>query len=167
MRLRLSAALAAALLMGACAVAGPRDIPNGSSSASVIGRMGPPSAEHVAASGGRRLEYTGGTFGRFTWMFEFDAGDRLVNAEQVRDEPHFNAIQAGMGSREVLARIGRPSTTWPLSRQRQIVWSYRYDSPFCQWFMVGMGMDNRVVDTAYGPDPICDDDDFLRLRSVR
>jgi hypothetical protein len=36
--------------------------------------------------------------------------------------------------------------------------------------MVGMGLDNRVVDTAYGPDPLCDDDDdffFGRFRLGR
>ena len=68
----------------------------------------------------------------------------------------------------VLSRIGRPATTWPIAYQRQIVWSYRYESPFCQWFMVGMGQEGKVVDTAYGPDPLCEPDDFFtRLRSRR
>jgi hypothetical protein len=74
----------------------------------------------------------------------------------VWDEPHFNAIRAGMSADEVRAQIGRPSTTWPIAWQRQIVWSYRYETPFCQWFMVGMGPQDKVVDTAYGPDPLCD-----------
>jgi hypothetical protein len=90
--------------------------------------------------------------------------------EQVLTEARFNTITAGMTAEQVRSRIGRPSTTWPLSRQKQLVWSYRYETPFCQWFMVGMGLDNRVVDTAYGPDPLCDDDDdffFGRFRLGR
>jgi hypothetical protein len=94
-------------------------------------------------------------------MLDFDASDRLVKTEQVRTEPQFNAIQPGMTAAEVLARIGKPSTTWPIARQHQIVWSYRYDTPFCQWFMVGMGPEDRVVDTAYGPDPLCSRDNFF------
>jgi hypothetical protein len=89
-------------------------------------------------------------------MFDFDASGRLVSTDQVRDEAHFNAIRAGMTEAEVLARIGQPATTWPIQWQRQTVWSYRYDTPFCQWFMVGVGKDGRVADTAYGPDPLCD-----------
>jgi hypothetical protein len=165
--MRVAATLAIAALLGGCAFAGPRDIAKGSSAASVIQRMGTPTAQHATASGGRRLEYNGGAFGRQTWMFDFNASDQLVNVDQVRDEAHFNAVKAGMSSGDLQAQIGRPSTIWPLSRQRQMVWSYRYDTPFCQWFMVGVGTDNRVVDTAYGPDPICDDDDVGRIRSVR
>jgi hypothetical protein len=158
------------VLLAACAFARPVDHPRGSSAASVIQRMGAPTGEHVSAAGGRRLEYATGPYGRHTWMFDFDAADRLVEVEQVLTEARFNTITAGMTAEQVRSRIGRPSTTWPLSRQKQLVWSYRYETPFCQWFMVGMGLDNRVVDTAYGPDPLCDDDDdffFGRFRLGR
>jgi len=164
---RLLPALALAALLGACAVAGPQNYAKGSSAASVIQGMGPPTGQYVSPSGGRRLEYAGGTFGRRTTMFDFDASDQLVNAEQVLTEARFNAIKAGMSSAEVLSQIGRPATTWPIPRQRQIVWSYRYESPFCQWFMVGMSPEGQVVDTAYGPDPLCEDDFFSRFRMRR
>lgn len=164
---RSAAALALAALLAACAASGPQRFAPGSTRATVLQGMGAPTAEHPLPAGGRRLEYAGGAFGRQTHMFDFDATDRLLHWQQVRDEAHFNAIQAGMGAGEVLSRIGQPSTTWPIPRQRQLVWSYRYSSPFCQWFMVGMGPDNRVVDTSYGPDPLCEPDDFFdrfRLR---
>jgi hypothetical protein len=164
---RRALALSLAALLGACAAAGPQRFPPGSNRATVIEGMGAPSGEHALPAGGRRLEYAGGAFGRQTHMFDFDAAGQLQRWQQVRDEAHFNAIQAGMRADEVLARIGRPSTTWPIPRQKQLVWSYRYNSPFCQWFMVGMGYDDRVIDTSYGPDPLCDDDDFFdrfRLR---
>jgi len=156
---RLAAASLGALV-AACASTGAQNYPQGSNASTVIQGMGRPTEEHRLASGGRRLEYAGGTYGRKTYMFDFDASDRLVNVEQVLDEAHFNAIRSGMTSGEVLTQIGRPSTTWPIAWQRQTVWSYRYETPFCQWFMVGVGPENRVVDTAYGPDPLCDRDNL-------
>lgn len=163
---RVLVVLALAALLAACAAPGAQFAP-GSTRATVMQGMGAPTGEHPLAGGGRRLEYAGGAFGRQTHMFDFDAADRLLRWEQVRDEAHFNAIQAGMRADEVLARIGKPSTTWAIPRQRQIVWSYRYNAHFCQWFMVGMGHDDRVIDTSYGPDPLCEPDDFwdrFRLR---
>lgn len=161
-------ALLLVMLLGACAFPRPHGFAKGSPAASVIAGMGRPTEEHALASGGRRLEYAGGTYGRQTYMFDFDASDQLVNVEQVLTETRFGAITAGMTASEVLAQIGKPSTTWPIALQRQIVWSYRYDSPFCKWFMVGMSPEGKVVDTAYGPDPACDHDDiFGRLRLHR
>jgi hypothetical protein len=154
--LRRSAAAVLAAFVAACASTGTQKYPPGSNASTVLQGMGAPTAEHRLAAGGRRIEYAGGTYGRKTYMFDFDASDRLVGIDQVLDEAHFNAIRSGMTPAEVLAQIGRPSTTWPIGWQRQTVWSYRYETPFCQWFMVGMGTEeNRVVDTAYGPDPLC------------
>jgi hypothetical protein len=153
--------LALAALVGGCAALAPRHVPIGSPSTAVIQAMGEPVDAHPLPEGGRRLEYGGGTYGRRTLMFDFDAADRLTGVVQVRTEAHFNAIRPGMSADEVLARIGRPSTIWSIPRQRQNVWSYRYETPFCEWFMVGMGYDGRVVDTAHGPDPACDDDGFF------
>jgi hypothetical protein len=166
--LGLALATALAALLGACAFQTPQDFAKGSSVASVIQGMGAPSGEHPLASGGRRLEYAGGAFGRRTYMFDFDLSGQLVNAEQVLTESRFNAIKAGMTAGVVRSQIGRPATTWPIPRQDQTVWSYRYESPFCQWFMVGMNPQGRVVDTAYGPDPLCEPDDFFgRFRMRR
>ena len=164
---RIASACALAALLAACASAGPQRFAPGSTRATVLQGMGAPTGEHALPGGGRRLEYAGGAFGRQTHMFDFDASGQLLHWQQVRDEAHFNAVQSGMRADEVLSRIGKPSTIWPIPRQRQMVWSYRYASPFCQWFMVGMGYDDRVIDTSYGPDPLCDDDDFFdrfRLR---
>lgn len=171
-RLALGLALAAAL--SACAV-GPTGVPPGSTRAQVLGSLGPPSAEYalrqpsadspylqVDTSGRavKRLEYGGGSFGRSAWMLDFDAEDRLLATAQVRSEARFNAVKAGLSQDDLQRVLGRPSNVRGLSFQQQNVWSYRYDSPFCQWFQVGVGYDGRVVDTAYGPDPLCDDDNF-------
>ena len=162
---------ALAVFLSACAGYGPQAIPKGSSVESVTQRMGAPTGEHRLPSGLRRLEYATGPFGKQTYVFDFDSSNRLVNTEQVLSESHFNAIRSGMTAEEVLAQIGKPSTVWAIPRQHQLVWSYRYDALGCQWFMVGMGTaDNKVVDTAYGPDPICDRDEdgfFGRMRVGR
>ena len=163
---RLAAGLLAALL-SACASYGPGAFSAGTPAATVVQAMGPPTGEHPLPSGGRRLEFARGPFGRHTYMLDFDAGDLLVRAEQVLTELHFNAIRAGMTAAVVRSRIGTPAKIWPIARQRQIVWSYRYDSPFCQWFMVGMSPQGQVMDTSYGPDPLCDHDDFDFIQALR
>ena len=84
----------------------------------------------------------------------------VLATAQVRSEARFNAVKAGLSQDDLQRVLGRPSNVRGLSFQQQNVWSYRYDSPFCQWFQVGVGYDGRVVDTAYGPDPLCDDDNF-------
>src|SRR5258706_12480408 len=99
----LLAAVAMAALLGACAFQRPRSYVMGSSAASVIQGMGTPTGEYASASGGRRLEYAGGAYGRHTYMFDFDASDRLRDAQQGLTEARFNAIKAGMTSAEGLA----------------------------------------------------------------
>lgn len=170
--------LAVAALLSACATSPP--LPSGASRDQLVQRMGPPSAEFelrnptavspylqidTTGTAVRRLEYTGGSFGKFTHMYDFDANGRLLASAQVRTEARFNAITAGMSQDELRRALGHPSNIRGLSFQKQNVWAYRYDSPFCQWFQVGVGYDGKVVDTAYGPDPLCDDDTFSGLMS--
>ena len=38
------------------------------------------------------------------------------------------------------------------------LWSWRYLSPFCQWFQVVVSDDQRVREVGYGVDPQCDVD---------
>lgn len=149
------ALMALAALLGGCALFPSHRFAPGTSVQQVQQRLGRPTAEHLLPLGGRQLEYAGGDFGKTTYKYTFDALGRLQHGDQVLTEAHFAGIVAGMAADEVRLRIGPPSVVWPLPRQRQVVWSYRYESPFCQWFMVGMGPDGRVVDTAFGEDPMC------------
>ena len=169
-RFRVTVCLMALLLAG-CATYSPSRFAPGTPGDTVTQAMGPPAAEHPLPEGGRRLEYSHGTYGRQTFMVDFDAQGRLLRWEQVAAQPHFDAIRAGMTAEEVRSRIGSPSEVWSIPRQHLVVWSYRFDSPFCQWFMVGMGPEDRVKDTSYGPDPLCDtrDNDILMggLRGLR
>lgn len=164
--------VAASLLLGACAALDPlAGLPPGSSDADVTRVLGRPSAVHAlpgaaadpphlqidtTGRAARRLEYSGGAFGTATRMVDVDAEGRVLASAQVRTPARFNAIRAGMDRGQVLRAIGHPSTIWHLAFQAQHVWAYRYAGPFCEWFQVGIGYDGRVVDTAYGPDPLCD-----------
>lgn len=166
-----AAASAVLVAIGGCAGTTLGSIQPGSSRDQVIQALGPPTGIYElrqpsgdpawlqvdkTGSAARRLEYRGGTYAQSTYMFDFDANDRLLARAQVLDEARFNAIRSGMDQQQVLRALGRPSTIWHLGFQKQNVWAYRYENHFCQWFQVGMGYDGMVVDTAYGPDPICE-----------
>lgn len=156
------AGLTLALVAAAAGCAGysPAGLAPGTTSAEAIRRLGAPTAVHPPTADlpavARRLEFARGPFGKHTYFVDFDQSDRLLGWEQVLTEPRFDSIRAGMSDRDVRSRIGSPSETRELRRQSQIVWSYRYVNPFCKWFMVGMGPAGQVVDTSYGPDPICE-----------
>jgi hypothetical protein len=138
----------------------PTRLAPGASADEVQRLLGAPTGRYPLAGGAQRLEYARGPYGKQTWMIDVDAGGRLTSATQVLTERQFNAIRAGATAEEVLRTIGRPSNTgfvgWHKTRT---VWSYRYASPFCQWFQVGLSEAGIVEDTGYGPDPLCDDVD--------
>ena len=153
--------LAAALLLAGCAV-NPARLAPGTPAATVLAALGPPTGEYTLPGGGRRLEYATGPFGKRTWMLDLDAGGALVSATQVLTEQRFNQVRAGMTRDELRRELGRPSATsmagW---HELQIVWSYRYETMFCQWFQVGIDpQKGTVIDSGYYPDPICDDPQF-------
>lgn len=161
----------ASLLIGGCAAVDPVGrLPAGSSTDQVTRSLGTPTAVHPLSApaadlpgmmvdatgrGVRRLEYGGGSYGRTTYMFDVDAQGRVLAGAQVRTRARFDAIRPGMDRQQVLRTVGHPSTVWPLALQSQMVWSYRFETPFCEWFQIGMGHDGRVVDASYGPDPLC------------
>ncbi len=159
--------LAAALLAGCINMSNPRALAPGASAEAIRAHLGEPTARYAMPGGGTRLEYARGPYGRETWMLDVDANGALVAATQALTEANFNGIQAGMSRDELLRTLGRPSRTGVVGRQHQTVWSYRYQSPFCQWFQVGLSAAGVVEDTGYGPDPLCDDDDVPHLGLLR
>ncbi len=143
----------AALLAGCAGL--PTSVPPGTPIAEVQAKLGPPTAQHTVA-GGTRYEYATGPYGKFTYMLDFDGAGTLRSSRQVLEKNEFNAIRAGITRVELLATLGRPAKVWSVARPPQVVWSYRFDGPFCEMFNVGLGSDNRVMDTGYMPDPMCD-----------
>ena len=153
-------AFTAALALSACATHTPNRLPIGTPMADVVRSLGPASHQYELPKAIKRLEYSGGTYGKHTWMLDFNAAGQLTASTQVRTEMRFNQVLAGMTQAEVLQRIGHPSEQSLLAYQKQTVWSYRFEGPFCVWFLVGLAEDGRVVDTAYLPDPICEPQGF-------
>jgi hypothetical protein len=151
-------ACAAAVVLAACSTAySPKGLAPGSSEAAVVQAMGQPTGQSALPAGGKRLEFARGPFGKETYMVDFDPQGRMLRWEQVLTEPNFAKVRPGMDKSEVLAMIGRPSdiSGYGLHEKRE-AWSYRYDSPFCVWFQIGMTLEGKVVDSGYGPDPLCE-----------
>jgi hypothetical protein len=143
--------------LGGCAGSySPGALKTGASMQEVTAALGQPTGRYPR-DGGERVEYARGPFGQHTYMLDFDAQGRLTGWEQVLNEPHFNAVRAGISRDELLLAIGHPSDARALPVQDRTLWSYRYEGPFCQWFQVGLDRSGRVVDTGYGPDPRCTD----------
>lgn len=147
------------MLAGCVNMSSPTRLAPGASAEAIRAQLGEPSGRYTMPEGRARLEYARGPFGRETWMLDVDANGALLKATQVLNEATFGTLKAGMTRDEVLRSIGRPSEVGFVGWQKQTVWNYRYASPFCQWFQVGLGQDGIVQDTGYGPDPLCDDDD--------
>ena len=158
------------LSAGCVNMSSPARLAPGASAEAIRAQLGEPTGRYPLAGAAQRLEYARGPYGRETWMLDVDAQGRLVKATQVLVEANFATITAGMTRDEVLRTIGRPGNVGHVGWQKQTVWNYRYASPFCQWFQVGLGQDGIVQDTGYGPDPVCDDVDkpfgvgVMRLR---
>ncbi|HUG21805.1 hypothetical protein [Piscinibacter sp.] len=154
--LRTGLASLALIVLGGCAAYGPQGLKTGASIDEVVAALGEPTARYPQP-GGQRIEYARGPYGKHTYMLDFDAQGRLTGWRQVLTEERFNAIRAGASREEVLVALGHPSEESRLGFQRRTLWSYRYETPFCKWFQVGIDAQDRVVDTGYGPDPMCED----------
>lgn len=152
----IAAALAAGALAGCATSYGPQALRSGASVGEVTAALGAPTARY-ARDGGERIEYARGPYGKHTFMLDFDAQGRLVSWEQVLTEQKFDAVRTGATREDLLFAIGHPADSKPLPHQGRMLWSYRYDGPFCKWFQVGLDAGGKVVDTGYGPDPLCDD----------
>jgi hypothetical protein len=133
----------------------------GDALADVRQRLGEPTAEHPLQGGRLRLEYATGPFGKHTWMADFDAQGRLQTFEDVLTEAQFARIEAGISTEQLRLQLGRPSRVWAVRYHDQTVWSYRYFSPACLLFHVGITPQGIVEDTSYGPDPLCERRNFL------
>jgi outer membrane protein assembly factor BamE (lipoprotein component of BamABCDE complex) len=101
--------------------------------------------------------------GHHTWFVDLDATGHATHAEQVLTEPNFTQIAPGMTQDEVRQRLGRPSETQGLGRSRGVVWSYRYENHFCQWFQVEIAQDQKVRSTGYGEPPECNRRDNILI----
>jgi hypothetical protein len=160
--LRLGWAGVALAALAACAGMAPPQA--GQDRAALQAQWGPPTGVLTRSDGGTRLEYARGPYGRQTWMVDLDAAGRVSTWEQVLREDRFAQVLPGMSQEALRLWIGRPAQVRSGGWAGGEVWSWRYDAIFCQWFQASLDEAGRVTSAAYGPDPLCDDDDSpLRL----
>ncbi len=143
-----------AVLLTGCAGYAPPSQLAGLTTEQIVARMGPPETQRQV-QGGTRLEFPRGPYGPQTWFVYFDAQGRAVRSEQVLNEANFIQILPGMDQSEVRERLGRPGEVEGLARDRGVVWSYRYDNPFCRWFQVEISREQKVRSAGYGEPPEC------------
>lgn len=146
----------------ACSAYAPPAQVNGMTQVQLVAHMGQPDTVRQTATGAR-LEFPRGPMGHHTWFVDVDADGKVVKTKQVLTELNFNQITPAMLQDEVRRRLGRPSETQGLGRSRGVVWSYRYENHFCQWFQVEISQEQQVRSTGYGQPPECmaNDDKFI------
>ena len=155
---RLPAAAMAALFASAtgCTFLAPGLSPPGTSIEQVRGSGRTPNGEYELPGGGRRLEFAQGSFGRETYMMNFDAKGILQSSEQVLTRANLLTIGPGMSAQEVRMRIGRPANVMRVSRQKLQVWNYRFAGGDCEWYQVSVSDAGPVTEAGMGYDPACD-----------
>jgi outer membrane protein assembly factor BamE (lipoprotein component of BamABCDE complex) len=141
-------------LLTACSGYAPSANMSGMTQDQLLAQMGQPDVVRQTAAG-TRLEFPRGPFGHHTWFVDLDATGRVSHSEQVLTEQNFNQVGPGMTQDEVRQRLGRPSETQGLGRARGVVWNYRYENYFCQWFQVEISQEQLVRSTGYGQPPEC------------
>jgi hypothetical protein len=147
-------ALAGALLASGCTW-GPVGVPAGSATSELIQRAGQPVAR-LERNGQQRWEYGSGSYGKFTWMVDLDTSGKVKSVEQVLTEASFAQVRAGQKADDLRWALGKPTELRGAWRGVEL-WSYRYDTQFCQWFVVTVEPTGEVRDAGFTPDPQCTD----------
>ena len=149
--------LALTAALGGCAALAPGRLPVGTPIAQVRQSWVSPTGEYALPDGGTRLEFSQGSFGKETYMLDFDAKGSLLASRQVLSEASFAAIVPGMSSQQVRMQLGRPAHVFNVGWQNLQVWNYRFFGGDCVWFQVSIGnADRRVTEASMGMDPACD-----------
>ena len=99
---------AASLVLGTigCGTLTPGATPVGTPIETVRHGIVAPTGEYKLPNGGIRLEFAQGSFGKQTWMLDFDAGGHLVANQQVLTEANFGNITPGMQANDVRMEEG-------------------------------------------------------------
>ena len=114
------------LALGACAALAPPTLAVGEPEASVIAKLGRPSAS-IPDGNEHLLEYARNPWGQATYMARIGSDGRLISYEQVLTTEKFATIKPGVSTKtDVLRTVGHPSETMFLPRQQLEVWTYPY-----------------------------------------
>ncbi len=149
--------LVLAATLGGCGAMAPGGLPPGTPIAEARGGVIKPTDEFALPGGGTRLAFAQGSYGKETYMLDFDAKGVLVSSTQVLTEENFATIVPGMPAAEVRLRLGRPVHVINVSRQRLKVWNYRFARGDCVWFQISIDdSTQKVTEASMGSDPACD-----------
>lgn len=151
-----SVLLSSLLAFTACSSYAPSSDLAGMTQDQILARMGTPETQRPLEGGAIRLEYPTGPYGHHTWFVDVDATGKVLRAQQVLTEQNFNQIVPGMAQAQVRQRLGRPNSVSTLARSRGVVWNYRFEGPFCEWFQVEISAEQTVRAAGYGKPPECE-----------
>ena len=153
-----AAGLAASMALSGCATRPPAA---GRAEAELLRDWGQPTSRYALPTGGQRLEYATGPFGRTTWMVDLDTAARVTRSAQVLGDAAFLDFQMRVGAPggvprdEVLRTLGRPGEVRGGGRQGGEVWSWRYPTNECLWFQASINDAGHATSASYAPDPGC------------
>lgn len=149
--------LAGLASLGGCGTLAPGGLPPGTPIAQARAAPFGPTGEYALSDGGTRLEFAQGSFGKQTYMLDFDRNGLLTSSRQVLTEQNLATIAPGMPASEVRMRFGRPVQVFGVRHPPAQVWNYRFDGGDCVWYQVSISTaDQRVVEAGIGTDPACD-----------
>jgi len=156
----MATAMAAALLLGACAPLFRQPPPAGAPLQEVVAKLGQPTEVYREPDGGQDLEYRGQPMGQFQWMARIGPDGRLLAYEQVLTSAGFARVKVDHTTKaEILRMYGRPAEISRVRLHDYEVWSYRYKEAgvWNSMMSVHFDADGIVRQMLNGPDPLYDD----------
>lgn len=143
--------------LAGCGTFAPGHLPLGTPIAKVQGGLLNPTGRFPLPDGGTRLEFSEGSYGRETFMLDFDRRGLLVKNTQVLSLRNFESIAIGTPAYDVRFRLGRPAQIFGVGWQDLQVWNYRWFEGDCVWYQISISNKTQLVTNgSQGPDPICD-----------
>jgi hypothetical protein len=124
----------------------------------LIEQMGKPTGEWNTPQG-LVLEYARGPYGKHTFLITLDGQQKVRGSSQVLTLENFDKITPGMSADAVRRLIGQSFEIDILARDRGEVWSYRFQSLFCEWFQIEFSKEGIVRSKGMGIPPECSFDD--------
>ena len=151
------------VILAGCAALRPKPEDMGITISAFTQKYGPPTSV-TETNSGKRLVYSTGPYGKEAHFVDVDPNGRITAWQQVLTEDNFKRIQPNMSAQAVIDLLGPCSETHSLARNRGSVCSYRYRSPFCQWFSIELTAEGFVRSAGYLSDPRCDGGRFGLFR---
>ncbi|MGA0129361.1 MAG: hypothetical protein ACO3I1_08785 [Burkholderiales bacterium] len=154
-RLRSWALFIAPLWVSACASYAPNASMVRQSGDQIRVQLGEPGRIIPQERGQVIWVYPRGPYGFHTYFLYFDIHNKLVAYEQVLKSESFAKIVPGMTQYEVERHIGPSRIRYVLARERGEVHSYRFETPFCDWFQVEYTPTGVVRAVGFSVSPEC------------